>query len=243
MRRFVFWAALPFVLPQAVRVRRNAPRFPAPAGPRSGVVGKGRMLRLLAIGDSIIVGVGARTMESALVGRVAANLAERLERRIQWTAVGSIGATTTKVHHQLLPRIEAEPFDLIMVSAGVNDITALATRARWRLALDGLLGSLGQHSPNAVMAVVGIPPLGRFPLLPQPLRSVIGVRGGSFDAVARAVVSRHPRVTYVPVRLTAGPGRFSEDGFHPSESSYVEFGDAMAEALHRGWTRRSDHPH
>jgi len=243
MRRFVFWAALPFVIPQAVRVRRNAPRFPAPSGPRSGVVGKGRALRLLAIGDSIIVGVGARTMENALVGLVAANLASRLERRIHWSAVGSIGATTTKVHRQLLPRVEAQPFDLIIVSAGVNDITALATRAHWRAALDGLLGALGAHSPRAVMALVGIPPLGRFPLLPQPLRSVIGLRGGTFDSVARAVVARHPRVTYVPVTLTAGPGRFSEDGFHPSETSYVAFGDAMAEALHHRWTHDTHHSH
>jgi lysophospholipase L1-like esterase len=222
-----------------VRVRRNAPRFPAPDGPRSGAVGKGKPLRMLAIGDSIIVGVGARTMENALVGRVATRLADRLEARIHWTAVGSIGATTAKVHRQLLPRVEAEPFDLIMVSAGVNDITALATRARWRTALDGLLSDLGAHSPRAVMALVGIPPLGRFPLLPQPLRSVIGVRGGTFDAVARAVVAHHPRVTYVPVQFTAGPDRFSEDGFHPSETSYVEFGESMADALHHRWSARS----
>lgn len=243
MRRLVFWAALPFVLPQAVRVRRNAPRFPAPAGPRSGSVGTGRALRLLAIGDSIVVGVGAKTMEQSLVGRVASRLADRLPARIDWTAVGSIGATTAKVHRQLLPRVAPEPFDLIVVSAGVNDITALATRAHWRGALDALLGALGAHSPRAVMALVGIPPLGRFPLLPQPLRSVIGVRGGSFDAVARAVVARHPRATYVPVQVGAGPGRFSEDGFHPSEASYVEFGDAMADALHRRWTQDTDHSH
>ena len=152
MRRLVFWAAPPFVLPQAVRVRRNAPRFPAPEGPRSGSVGTGRALRLLAIGDSIVVGVGAKTMEQSLVGRVASRLADRLPARIDWTAVGSIGATTAKVHCQLLPRV-------------------------------------------------------------------------------------------APVQVAAGPGRFSADAFHPFEASYVEFGDAMADALLRRWTQDTDHSH
>ena len=227
----VFWALLPFVFPQALIVRLTAPRFPAASGPTSGSISGEPSVRLVAIGDSIIAGVGARTLDRALVGQTATVVARRLGVGVRWESVGRIGATSAKVAQYLVPLLPPEPADFVVVCVGVNDLTRLATLARWRRSLDTLLVLLHQHSPGSVIAVAGIPPLQEFPLIPQPLRSVFGVRGRFFDMVAREVVAGHAYAVYVPVEFTPGPEKFSSDGYHPSESSYVEFGESVATAL------------
>ncbi len=121
--------------------------------------------------------------------------------------------------------------DVILVSVGVNDVTSLMRRSRWRRNLDDLLRALHAHSPGAVIAVAGIPPLRVFPLLPQPLRSVIGYRGESLDRETRKLIRAHPRALHVPIQFEAHTDRFGTDGFHPSEISYSEFGHAIAVQL------------
>ena len=59
MRNLLFWGLFPFALPQAVYVRRTAPRFAPPDCAPSGRVGSGPPLKIVGIGDSIIAGVGA----------------------------------------------------------------------------------------------------------------------------------------------------------------------------------------
>lgn len=127
--------------------------------------------------------------------------------------------------------LPSDPADVILVSVGVNDVTSLTRASVWEANLFGLLRALGRHSPAAVIAVAGIPPLHCFPLLPQPLRSVIGYRGESLDRLARRIISAHPRALHVPVEFETSVERFCSDGFHPSEASYVEFGRAMADRL------------
>ena len=97
MRNVVFWGLLPFLAPQALYVRRTAPRFAAADGPATGSAGTGESRRLIAIGDSIIAGVGAGKLGDALVGQTARSLAERLDSRIHWQAVGAVGYNTRKV--------------------------------------------------------------------------------------------------------------------------------------------------
>ncbi len=231
MRSILFWGLFPFVLPQALNVRKNAPRFASARGPKSGTVGAGKPLNLVAIGDSIISGVGASTLEKALVGQTAAALADELDVQINWTSWGSTGASTQKITQRLVPRLSDAPADFIIVSAGVNDVTSLSTVSAWEKQLTALLSSLKKHSPSALIAVAGIPPLRGFPLLPQPLRALFGVRGETFDAAAKKLIEKEKQVVYVPLEFEPRPEFFSADGFHPSEPSYKEFGKLMADKL------------
>ena len=113
------------VLPQAIRVRRTAPRFAAAQGPNLGTVGDGPGLCILAIGDSIVAGVGAGTTERALAGATASALSARLGRCVVWRAHGRIGAGVVKVRAELLPQVPDDDYDAVVVSVGVNDITGL----------------------------------------------------------------------------------------------------------------------
>lgn len=231
LRSMAFWASLPFIAPQALRVRRQALRLEPASGPIAGVVGRGPALRLLAIGDSIIAGVGASTLDKALVGRTAECLATSLGRTVSWQALGRSGIRSAGVLDELLPLLPEARVDVFLVSIGVNDVTSLTRTSTWRKNLDGLFHALARHSSESLIAMAGIPPLGEFPLLPQPLRGVIGFRGESFDRETREVIRAHPQALHVPVMLKRNAGSFCPDGFHPSETSYSAFGQAVADQL------------
>ena len=111
---------------------------------------------------------------------------------------------------------------------------AIGTTRRWQGALADMLKRCRESYPNAKIALAGLPPMGVFPVLPQPMRALIGSRAEAFDRIARATANEataRGAVVHVPVEFNPGAGRFSADGFHPSEASYVEYGRSMAEAL------------
>ncbi len=231
IKRLAFWTLFPLVIPQAMLVRKTAPRFAGAVGNNSGVFGKGDRSKLLAIGDSLIAGVGAGALVNALVGKTAKVIASRFGVCVEWTALGKIGATSGNVHETLLPRIPAQKFDVILVSVGVNDVTGLKRSATFNFHLRALLAGLHDHSPDAQIVVLGMPPLGRFPLLPRPLRWILGIRGRTFDQIIRRAASDQPGAYHVPVNFEPDPSKFAADGYHPSESSYTDFGDLISETL------------
>ncbi len=231
LRRLAFWGAIPFLIPQALYVQRTAPRFAGASGPNKGKMGEGPPLKLHAVGDSIIAGVGASVYPLALIGRTATALSMRLERTVEWSARGRIGAKSEDVLANLIDEMEPGPADVVLVSVGVNDITGLRTTTAWVRNLTSIIERLRERSPDAVIAIVGLPPLSGFPLLPQPLRAVIGMRGQTFDIAARRVIAGYSRVIHVPIDFEASADKFSPDGYHPSEASYAEFGAVVADAM------------
>ncbi len=238
MRRALFWMLLPFAIPQALRVRRTAPRFAAASGPSAGVVGHGDTLRLLAIGDSIVAGVGAGTTDRALAGATAGALARKFARRVVWRAQGKIGAGVDKVREQLLAAVGEHDFDVVVLSVGVNDITSLARSGRWASTLGALLDDVRARNPRAIVALAGIPPLQGFPLLPFPLKRIFGLRGRTFSDLARREIEARADMLFLPLDFDPRPDRFSADGFHPSQASYTEFGEAFAHELVSRLSRR-----
>jgi len=244
-RDLLFWSLFAPLVPQALWVRKTARRFPPADGESAGEAGQGdRTIRLLAIGDSIIAGVGARTLDNALVGQAASSLARIAGARVTWAAEGSSGVTSRHITTRMLPRMienaDDSPFDAILISAGVNDVISLHTVGRWRRDLEELLQSLSNRWPEAVIAFSGLPPMNHFPALPQPLRAVFGLRARQFDAVLRERSTTFANVLHIPLAFEARPGSFSEDGFHPSESSYAAFGALAAKAIFQA--RPEDHP-
>lgn len=231
LKRLAFWILMPFVIPQALWVRKNAPRFAGASGPATGSVGSGAPCNLLAIGDSIIAGVGARTFDRALVGTTARAMAEATGATVHWRAVGQTGATSEKVRKRLLPRLKDMAYQYVIVSAGVNDITSLKRTRQWRSDLTALIDELLDKYPDATLGIAGIPPLQGFPLLPSPLRHVLGIRARSFDTIIQEEAGKRPRVVHLKLDFDPSPERFSPDGYHPSEDSYAEFGVALADAL------------
>jgi lysophospholipase L1-like esterase len=190
-----------------------------------------RVRRLLGVGDSIIAGVGAAEQSEALVARSASHLASRLGESVAWTATGRSGADARRAVERLLPRLPAEPADFVLVSVGVNDCTGLSRLSDWQAQLRKLLAGLRDHSPEATILFLGLPPIKGFPVLPWPLRPVLGARAERLDAVLADTVMAGPGVRHLPLDFETTPERFSADGYHPNASSYDELAQAVAEKM------------
>lgn len=206
-------------------------RFDGASGPNKGVTGTGEVRRLLVYGDSIAAGVGAATFPKALAGQLAVALSARLDATLRWQSRGYIGANARRLIALLDSETFAEPFDFVVLSVGVNDVTSLTPIRDWTKSLETLLEQLVRTCGTPTIALAGIPDMGRFPLLPQPLRSVVGLRSRQLDAAARRTADTLAHVVHVPVEFELRPDTFSADGYHPSETSYRAFAGTIADAL------------
>jgi len=227
-RSTLFWSALPLMLPQALRLKRSAPRAAAAEGAREGSVGAAEAphLRLLALGDSPFEGVGIARIADTVPVRLAEWIADAQHVRVDWNILAKNGATARSLRERLLPKIEPEAFDLILVSVGVNDVTGLTPGRAFAQALDALLSDLRAHSPQAQLVLLGIPPMQAFPLLPQPLRAWLGGRSRRLEALGVAAAKRHEAL-HSPVRVQPAPELFASDGFHPSELGHARWAEEV----------------
>jgi lysophospholipase L1-like esterase len=222
-------ALAPLLVAQAVATRRRAPVLPEAEGAREGVLGSAATpaLRLLVAGDSSAAGVGVARQDEAVVGHLVRTLHRLTGRRIEWALRARTGLTTRGVHALL---VDAPPFaaDVAVIVTGVNDVidqvtTRRAVRDRAALA-DWLLGAAGVG--HVVFAP--LPPMHRFPLLPEPLRRVMGGDARRHDAaLARWAATRHD-VTHAAFALELDAAGMASDGFHPGEPVYRICGEALA---------------
>ncbi|MCF6233917.1 MAG: SGNH/GDSL hydrolase family protein [Rhodobacteraceae bacterium] len=224
---------LPVLLTQGRAVRRKALILPEPGGPRSGQTGTGPALRVLIAGDSSAAGVGAKTQNDALAGQVAAALAP--DFAVDWRLVAETGASTATMH-ATLSQMNPERFDVAILALGVNDVTGAVTRRRWIARQSGLHRMLqGRFGVQRIYAS-GLPPMGLFPLLPQPLRWILGAQATRLDKALAGIAARDEVVHHIPFDLPHEARYFAEDGYHPSPPAYALWAGVLAGLIRR------DHP-
>jgi lysophospholipase L1-like esterase len=242
LRRMLFWGCLPVAVPQGLLLRRRSPRFPAAVGADCGAIGSGHLLRVLAMGDSIVAGVGAGTTEAAIPARFAAELSIHLERRVHWRALGRVGADAAYVRKHQLAQLGTGDLDVVLLSVGLNDVTALRTRGAFRRDIMAIIDALALHSPECRLVLAGLPPLQMFPSLPQPLRFLLGQRAHSFDLVLADIARSRSKVLHVPTPVDLDAAAFAADGYHPSAASHARGARNLAEACVKRWVQWREAP-
>lgn len=233
------WLLSPVLLIQGSWVRARTQRLPEADGPREGRCGTGPLLRMTALGDSIIAGVGVPSTAQALPARLAEALAARLGRDVWWDSKGRNGARTRDLlaWEQAMHPTETT---LLVISNGLNDITSLMARPPWLEEKARLYQRLREMAPDALIAQLGIPPLGLFPALPNPTRWILGRRAQSFDRALESLIERLEGVIYLPFRLSPAPGLFAADGYHPGPQAVEIWASSLAEPIARALTARLD---
>jgi hypothetical protein len=109
-------ALFPLVALQGTVTRRRVPCLPPVQPPHHGVVpGRGSTIRLLAIGESTVAGVGLAHGDETMAAATARAVARRTGRPVAWQAYGLFGATVREAAQRLLPGIAAEPADLLVI--------------------------------------------------------------------------------------------------------------------------------
>jgi lysophospholipase L1-like esterase len=226
----------PVLVAQALATRRRMPRLPEAEGPREGVVGDGPpALRLLIGGDSSAAGVGVAKQDEALAGHTVRPLADRLGAAVAWRLVARSGLTTAQCADLLAEAAEPWRADVAVFALGVNDVIDQVPTRRAIAARERLLNVLRERGGVRHVIFMPLPPVHRFPGLPQPLRWVMGADARRHDeALARWAAERARAggdVSHIPIDLPLDPKVMASDGFHPGERVYRLCGLALADHI------------
>jgi len=233
VRRVAFWLMLPLSALQGLWLRRVATRLPGAPGARQGSTGAGEPVRFLALGDSIIDGVGTDDVSASLPGQFASLLAHQTRQSVHWRVEGQSGYAIDDVLERLESLSDITPPDIILISVGVNDVTGLSSTRRWRTKVTELLNLMGHYWPSARIIFAGLPPMSEFPLPPQPLRFTLGLRAATLDHIAAGVIEAYPNACHVPTLISPQQHGFCEDGFHPSAESCTLWASHILQ-IHQG---------
>lgn len=234
-------ALSPLLLWQGRQVRREAPRLPEPTGPRLGLAGMDRhngampRLRVLIVGDSSGAGVGAATQDEALAGRLSQALTRRLKAPVAWQLVARTGWTTPDAIaalRELSAQGQLPPADVMVTALGVNDAVRQTSPRRWTGQLDALEACARELAGVHQVVATAVPPMHLFPLLPQPLRWVLGGSARALDAAlvqwaADSGTRAYFEMPYDPERDDVRQ-LMASDGFHPGPALYQRWGEALA---------------
>lgn len=221
---------LPVLLAQAIYVRAHHIELPEPSGARKGETGKGPPLRLLIIGDSSAAGVGVSRQGDALLGQLVARLKGRVT--VDYELIAKTGAKTADV----LDWVKAMPdarYDVVVTALGVNDVTKAVPLRRWVRQQAALFDLLSARFACKRIIVSGLPPVGQFPLLPQPLRWVLGQRAVRFDRRIHALTAERPGCAALTFNMVLDASNMSVDGFHPGPVVYAAWAEAVLQEIAR----------
>ncbi len=222
----------PVLVAQALATRRRMPRLPEAEGPREGVVGHGPVaLRLLIGGDSSAAGVGVATQDEALAVQTVRPLAAQLGGAVAWRLVARSGLTTAQCADLLVEAAEPWRADVAVFALGVNDVIDQVPARRALAARERLVTHLRERAGVQHVIFMPLPPVHRFPGLPQPLRWVMGADARRHDEALARWAARRDDVSHIPIDLPLDPKVMASDGFHPGEPVYRLCGLALAEHI------------
>ncbi len=224
---------LPVLLWQGRQVRRNTLRLPEAEGPREGVAGSGKVcLRILIVGDSSAAGVGAKNQTQALAGRLSEALSQRLGGSVVWQLIARSG-DTTRVSLTAVRKMHLHPADVMVTALGLNDVIAQVAPQVWLSRLDKLDRAAARRAGVKHIVHSGIPPIHSFPLLPNPLRWVLGTDAQRYNRELGAWVKQWPDRWWLPLPFENDQPADSsvlmaEDGFHPGPAVYALWAEQLA---------------
>ncbi|MDJ0667293.1 MAG: SGNH/GDSL hydrolase family protein [Desulfobacterales bacterium] len=220
----------PMLLLQGLWVRVKTPILPEAEGPRTGRSGAGPCLRLLVVGDSSAAGVGAASQAQALLGYLTQYLARHYT--VQYRLVAQTGATTRDAL-KVLAAMATEPQDVVLTALGVNDLTGQRKMTAWLADQQRLIDLLRVKFNPQVILISSLPPMHRFPALPQPLRWHLGKGARIFNAALEELSSANAAL-FLPLDFSMQPEQMATDGFHPGPDIYAEWGRRAAARIRQG---------
>lgn len=220
----------PFLYLQGRYTRFKVGRLPDAEGDTSGVVGVGKpALRILAIGESTVAGVGASTHREALSGQFAEHLSRKTGQTVEWHAIGKSGITISETLVELVPQIPDLDFDLFVVALGGNDVFGFSSPVHWRSKLLELIQSLQSKNRKAHIFLANIPMIRDFIAMPDPLRYFLS-RFAKMQHFNTIDIMRGLNDVYYFRDVERVDEDFFADGIHPSPSGYSSWSESMVNA-------------
>ncbi|GEA12974.1 SGNH/GDSL hydrolase family protein [Alteromonas sp. KUL49] len=226
----------PVLIAQGKRVRATTPKLPEPKGARQGFVSNNYPnLAVWILGDSAAAGVGVEHQNEALSGQLVGQLEQRFS--LKWQLDASTGRTSS----DLLGVVQSWPENqegnpAVLVSIGVNDVTSRASLALWKANIHQIIECLQQRHNAKHVIFSDLPPMGKFPALPQPLRWVLGLRANILSDVLSDITEHSEGVSVLKFDVLQTNGSdnsalMASDGFHPGRATYKSWARVAAEQI------------
>jgi lysophospholipase L1-like esterase len=247
----IWWFAViltsPLLFLLGLRTEKNTLRMPEAAGQNSGSVNiktqsevspqknsclKDNPINLVFIGESPVAGVGVTNYKNSITSHTAQHLSKLTARTVNWAALGKNGVTIQQSIDHLVPKLNDQVIDYLVVLLGVNDVTGLTSLSQWNSSISQLITSVRKYT-NAPISIYGCPPLGQFPALPSPLALAAGSRATLLDCVTKHHSLNTVEFKFYPFENALLDNQFALDGYHPSEQGCDALGQLIAVNLNR----------
>ena len=234
---------LPWMYMQGKRIRAKVPKLPEATGTQ-GLISRNsnRTIRLLALGESTIAGVGVDTHEEGFTGTLASALAQQLDADVPWKVYARSGYTAQRIKDKIIPKIPQEPVDIIVIGLGGNDAFGLNSPGKWRDHIRELIGEIRKRFGNTPIAFTNMPPIKEFPAFTPLIKFMIGnlveILGEELEDLTRmeqGVYYYARKITLEDwierLNVQAKPNDFFSDGVHPSKLTYQVWARDFADFL------------
>lgn len=223
----------PLLLWQGKRVRKLALRLPEAAGRRSGMLGSGESLRLLICGDSAAAGVGIEQQQQAFSGQLVELLAKQYQ--VNWQLAAKTGLDSAGLNSLLQQSYSHQNavyrLDVVVVSIGVNDVTARRSKAEFQQQIIALLSRLATDFTDPYVLFSAIPPMQHFTALPSPLNYWLGLKASMLNQAMAAELKHWPKAQMICSDIALTADLLAADGFHPSAKGTGIWAKMLADAI------------
>lgn len=223
---------LPIMYFQAKAIKAKFPKLPEAEGSKGLAPNvHNKRLRILAIGESSIAGVGVKTHEEGFTGTLARELAAFFNFNVEWKVYAKRGFTAKKVEEMLVPQITEKEFDLVVIGVGGNDTFQLNNPKRWKKDVQRLIQSLKEKFNDAPIVFINMPPIKELPAFTKTIKLVLGNLEKMLGEELDKLVRLHKNTYYYSNRITMSDWKerfnvpsenaiFFSDGVHPSKLAY-----------------------
>lgn len=234
---------LPIMYWQGKKIRASVPSLPEATGIEGFVdVKSDRTMRILAIGESTIAGVGVATHEDGFTAAFANELATRLHVNVYWKVYARGGYTIQKVTDKIVPKITERDVDLIVIGTGGNDAFTLNTPKKWHKSVIQLIDNLQIRFGDTPIAFANVPPIKEFPAFTPLIKFTIGNLGEILGEVLDKAIDNRLNIYFNAEKITLkdwskrydyqGTAKdYFSDGVHPSKLTYQTWGKDFARFL------------
>ena len=171
--------------------------------------------------------MGAPTQDQALLGQVLSNLKDH--HTVRHRLLAETGRSTGQTL-KMLKGLNAEAVDVVVTSLGVNDLTSGISVKGFVTRQSALIDRCREAFDDPLLILSGMPPVHRFPALPQPLRWYLGSQAKRFDQALQQLC-RERGALHLPFEDDGAASMMASDGFHPGPPVYAIWGERVAELI------------
>ena len=235
---------IPTMYLQGKRIYREMPKLPD-ALDTEGCCGKGeRAIRLLAVGESSISGVGVERHNESIVGHLAGYLADSENACVDYQVVAKSGYDAVKVHDELLPQLPAGQPDFILLGLGGNDAFQANSPRHFLRHARRVIDRLRATYPEVPIVMLTVPPIYDFIGFTSLLRFFLGGLAKLFGRCLHYLTAQYDRLHYFDDELTLAkfqrlvgrpsePVEFFADGVHPTALTYQIWAEQLGHFVRR----------